>query len=356
MAAAAVQDRLLRLDEPAAATLTSWRDDPVRSRITIRQILNLTSGLATRRARGDLMTYEETLDLPAVAEPGTSFVYGGDPFQLFGLILRRKLKERETPVDYLRRRVLDPAGVEVGEWRNGPDALPRLGSGARLTARNWARFGELVRNGCVVGGRRLVDPAALAACFEGSRANPAYGLGWWLNRPMPAEQRRAIPQLVLATDVRPEEPAFPADLVLAAGAGQQRPVRQQDRRAGGGASGGRHRSRHAWPSQRPPLWRHRLLASASRPFRRLTAKGPPSHLGTSGLRRPFSARSIGEAKWRKTTKRMRRRSARRQPSGPSGAARPTWLRMRIPPLIRSAPARAAIGTIATAGARPPGRA
>jgi hypothetical protein len=68
----------------------------------------------------------------------------------------------------------------------------------------------------------LVDPAALAACFEGSRANPAYGLGWWLNRPMPAEQRRAIPQLVLATDVRPEEPAFPADLVLAAGAGQQR--------------------------------------------------------------------------------------------------------------------------------------
>jgi CubicO group peptidase (beta-lactamase class C family) len=222
VAAAAVQDRLLELDEPAMETLPEWRDDPVRRRITIRQILDLTSGLATRRARGDLMEYEESMELPALSEPGTGFAYGGDPFQLFGLILHRKLRERETPVAYLRRRLLDPAGIAVGAWRDGPDGLPRLGSGARLTARDWARFGDLVRRGCVVEGRPLVDPAALAACFQGSRANPAYGLGWWLNRPMPPEQRAAIPQLANATGVRPEEPAFPRDLVLAAGAGQQR--------------------------------------------------------------------------------------------------------------------------------------
>ena len=222
MAAAAVQDRLLALDEPAVDTLPEWRTDPVKRRITLRRILNLTSGLETRRARGDLLSYADSIAMPAVAEPGERFAYGGDPFQLFGAILHRKLRERETPVAYLKRRVLDPAGIAIGSWRDGPDGLPRLGSGARLTARAWAQYGELVWRDCAVDGRPLVDPAALAANFMGSAANPAYGLGWWLNRAMPEAQRRAIPQLMVATDVRPDDPALPADLFLAAGAGQQR--------------------------------------------------------------------------------------------------------------------------------------
>jgi CubicO group peptidase (beta-lactamase class C family) len=222
IAAAAVQDRLLSLDEPAAQTLPEWRDDPLKRRITIRHILSLTSGLETRRARGNLLGYEESVGMAALAEPGSRFAYGGDPFQLFGAILTRKLKGREDPVAYLKRRVLDPAGIEFGTWRRGRDDMPTLGSGARLTARNWARFGDLVRLGGRAGDRQLVDPAALAANFTGSPANPAYGLGWWLNRPMPDAQRQSIPQLRAATDVRPDEPAFPADLVFAAGAGKQR--------------------------------------------------------------------------------------------------------------------------------------
>lgn len=222
MAAAAVQDRLLGLDELAADTLPEWRHDEAKRLITIRQILSLTSGLQTRQARGDLLTYAESVEMPVVARAGSRFAYGGDPFQLFGAILHRKLKERETPVEYLKRRVLDPAGVLFHSWRTGPDGLPRLGSGARLTARDWAKFGKLVLDDCVVGGRQLVEAEALAANFHGSAANPAYGLGWWLNRAMPDKQRMDIPQLVNATDVRPEDRNLPSDLVLAAGAGQQR--------------------------------------------------------------------------------------------------------------------------------------
>jgi CubicO group peptidase (beta-lactamase class C family) len=221
MAAAAVQDGLLTLDEPAARTLSEWRDDPAKGRITIRHILSLTSGLETRRARGNLLTYEESIAMPIVADPGARFAYGGDPFQLFGAILTRKLGP-EDPVAYLQRRVLGPAGVQIGSWRRGRDDMPTLGSGARLTARNWAAYGEFVRGGGRVGGRPIVDPDALAANFAGSAANPAYGLGWWLNRPMPDTQRNAIPQLRHATDVAPDPAIFPDDLVLAAGAGKQR--------------------------------------------------------------------------------------------------------------------------------------
>lgn len=44
LAAAAVQDGLLELDELAADTLTEWAADPLRSRVTLRQILWMVEG------------------------------------------------------------------------------------------------------------------------------------------------------------------------------------------------------------------------------------------------------------------------------------------------------------------------
>ena len=45
MAACAVHDGLLTLDERVADTLVEWKDDPRKSRITIRQLLSLSSGI-----------------------------------------------------------------------------------------------------------------------------------------------------------------------------------------------------------------------------------------------------------------------------------------------------------------------
>src|ERR1700759_3529222 len=41
----AVHEGLFKLDDPVADTITEWKTDPRKSRITIRQLLNLTSGL-----------------------------------------------------------------------------------------------------------------------------------------------------------------------------------------------------------------------------------------------------------------------------------------------------------------------
>lgn len=221
MAAAAVQDRLLTLDEPASATLPEWGGDPLKRRITVRHLLTLTSGLETRRTRGDVTPLPALLQLPALAPAGVRFAYGGDPFQIFAELIRRKLKG-EDPAVWLQRRLLTPAGVSTARWGRVSDGLPQLAGGARLSARDWARFGEFVRLGGQVRGRSLVDPAALAACFQGTTANPAYGLSWWLNRRVTADQRRSIPQLRRAMDLSPDVSSIPADLAMAAGAGKQR--------------------------------------------------------------------------------------------------------------------------------------
>jgi CubicO group peptidase (beta-lactamase class C family) len=176
MAAAAVKDGLLDLDEPAAETLPEWRSDPMKRRITVHQLLSLESGLQAG-AIGRPPTYAAAINTPAQSEPGTTFAYGPAPFQIFGEIMRRKTNA--DPLRYLTRRIFDPLHIAPTDWRRGADGMPFMPQGAHFTARDWARFGEWVRRG----GGDLVDRAALAQCFVPSHANPGYGMSWWLLRP-----------------------------------------------------------------------------------------------------------------------------------------------------------------------------
>jgi len=174
IAAAAAQDNLLSWDEPAAETLSEWRNDE-RRHITIRHLLSLTSGLSGGPiARPP--TYADAIAQRAEAAPGERFAYGPTPFQIFGEIIRRK--SNGDPLAYLMRRVLTPLGIEPAHWRRGADAMPHMPSGAGLTARDWARFGWFV----LQGGEGRIDAQALRECFTGSSANPGYGLSFWLLR------------------------------------------------------------------------------------------------------------------------------------------------------------------------------
>jgi CubicO group peptidase (beta-lactamase class C family) len=222
IAAAAAQDGLLHLDERVADTIAEWKDDPRKQKVTIRQLLTLTSGIQTGGEAGNVPPYADAAAMPMMAEPGEQFKYGAVAFQVFGEIMRRKLADRkENAVDYLKRRVLDPIGVKVGAWRKGRDGNPTMPSGAQLTARDWARFGEFVRLGGTWEGREIVRKDLLDVCLAGTSANPAYGLTWWLNRPVTPEQRLRIPMLTVSMDLYRGQ-KLPPDLAMAAGAGNQR--------------------------------------------------------------------------------------------------------------------------------------
>jgi CubicO group peptidase (beta-lactamase class C family) len=175
MCAAAIRDGLISSwDEQASETLSEWRGDD-RRRITIRHILSLTSGI-TGGPIGRPPTYANAIAQMPSAAPGERFAYGPTSFQIFGEIIRRKTNG--DPLDYLTRRIFAPLNIEPTAWRRGADGMPHMPSGAGLTARDWARFGWFV----LQGGEGRVDQAALRECFNGSRANPGYGLSFWLLR------------------------------------------------------------------------------------------------------------------------------------------------------------------------------
>jgi len=223
MALAATADGLLHLDELAVQTLPEWRDDPRKSRVTIRQLLQLTSGIESGGKHGKVPTYAEALQARAVFPPGTHFLYGAAPFQIFGEIMRRKLAPQiADPLAYLQSRVFQPLGLHPATWRRGSDSQPQLASGASLAAREWAKFGGLV---CADGlwlGRQILPPELLHESFHGTSDNPAYGLTWWLNAPLEITPRNHQRQATFGIEELSQEPIIPRDLIFAAGAGKQR--------------------------------------------------------------------------------------------------------------------------------------
>lgn len=221
VAAAAVQDGLLTWDELAADTLTEWKDDPKKSRITVRHLLTLSSGLDPSdallggrgggrllgqgaRDRADRLGPEKdrpddffkaALAVPCETEPGAKFKYGPAHFYAFGELLQRKLKARHaadptfpdtTFWSYMKRRVLDPIGVDVAVWTKDAAGNPQLPGGALLTAREWANFGQFIldrghtRPAAALSESPLIKPDLLDELFKPSKANPNYGLTWWL--------------------------------------------------------------------------------------------------------------------------------------------------------------------------------
>lgn len=218
MLAAAVQDGLVTLEEPVAKTLPEWKDDPRKAKVSIRQLLSLTSGMPSVIGRPP--TYADSVGMPLNAEPGTVFQYGPGPYMVFGEIMRRKLTAAGQPGDpylYLKRRILDPIGLVPGRWRRLPNGDALLPQGAMLTVQEWVKAGEFVRAGGKWNGRQLVDPASFKALFTGSRVNAAYGITWWLPNPTTS------PDVVTAAnDFSRRSTEVPRDLVMAAGAGDQR--------------------------------------------------------------------------------------------------------------------------------------
>jgi CubicO group peptidase (beta-lactamase class C family) len=229
-ALAAVRDGLFKLDDPVSDTITEWKGDPRKSQITIRQLLSQTDGIegASRLHRASIRDRNAmAIRLPVLAEPGSAFIYGPSHLQIFSELLRRKLKGRVTTA-YLERHVLNPLGL--GRLNFKKDALgnPLLATGFELTAREWARLGELVLGRGNYHGHQIVPADLLRQAVAGSQANPSYGLTFWLNQQAPDGREIDMERML---DLRWQSAQWtdtcickdaPADMVVALGSGYQR--------------------------------------------------------------------------------------------------------------------------------------
>jgi CubicO group peptidase (beta-lactamase class C family) len=181
---AAIGRKQLHLDEAASLTLSEWRNEPLKRKITVRDLLNQTSGLRPgfeELYAPNLYNKEKTaLKLPAVAAPGKEFAYGPSHYEVLETLMARKL--RESPLVWMDVALFGPLGIKPGAWRRDRLGSPYFSAGAHVSARGLLAAGHLVRRKGWHWIFPLVPSSLIRTASAGSSANPIYGLGFWLNR------------------------------------------------------------------------------------------------------------------------------------------------------------------------------
>jgi CubicO group peptidase (beta-lactamase class C family) len=226
----AVRDGLIKLDDHVADTITEWKNDPRKSQITIRQLLSQTDGIedAPHLHRQSIRDRNGmAIHLSMLAAPGARFIYGPSHLQIFSELLRRKLNGRSV-ISYLGQNVTGPLGLTALEFKKDGLGNPLPASGFELSAREWARLGELVLGKGSYRGQQIVPAELMRQAFTGSSANPSYGLTFWLNREAPRAHEIDIEKEL---DLRWERARWinicicksaPSDMVVGLGSGYQR--------------------------------------------------------------------------------------------------------------------------------------
>lgn len=113
-----VDDQRIALDEPVTLYIPWFRTADPSAVITVRQLLDQTSGLPTWAGTVDLSEPEITLeqrvravaDVSPVSAPGAEFHYCNKNYAILGLLV-----EEVTGMpygDYLRQSILDPLGMD----------------------------------------------------------------------------------------------------------------------------------------------------------------------------------------------------------------------------------------------------
>ncbi len=199
-----VADGRLRLDESVPVAAWQRSGDP-RGEITLRQLLQMRSGLRHTEAGDPVYTSDEVQMLflngrdnmaahaeaqPLEAEPGRHWEYSSATTVILADLAARALTTSSDPAerrravsDYLRTRLFEPIGMTsiVPEFDR---AGTLIGSSLmHASARDWARFGEFLRNRGSVKGAQLVPQSWLEFMTSPAPGHPGYGAQIWLNRP-----------------------------------------------------------------------------------------------------------------------------------------------------------------------------
>jgi len=221
---AIMQGYIKSLDQPVADFITEWQTDPVRGRITIRQMLGMRTGLLAQALSGgsEDMLYRAYLhprhdeviirDYPVTDEPGTRYEYSNANAELVAPLIERATGQRYA--DYLSQALLEPLGAPGGSvWVNRPGGTAHSGCCMLLPAQNWVRMAILLLDDGVWEGRRLLPAGYAAEMRRVSEQNPHYGLGVWVAGDYLERRGYANPEMGVG-EVLHSEPYLDQDLYL----------------------------------------------------------------------------------------------------------------------------------------------
>ena len=200
---------LISPDDPVGSLVPEA--DEAHGRITVRDLLTMTSGLRWNGLR-DYNIFmpdrvRDALVTPVVREPGTYWEYSQSGPALLAESVQRAVGEDFQA--FAQRELFGPIGITPGSWGWTRDSVGHTQGffGVQMVPDDYARLGELMRRGGVWSGRRLLSKRYVRQAVRPIDASGCYGWLIWLNKAQPCVGVRISDRPVRDHRRFPEAPA-----------------------------------------------------------------------------------------------------------------------------------------------------
>lgn len=228
----ALNDGRMKVDDPAWKFIPEWGNDPLKSKITIRQLATHSSGIEDAELSEKDLLYASShgiiikdshMDIPGwkgkfwrkepdpftiardsapvIFPPGTSYHYSNPGMAMLAYSVTASYHgtKYNNIRTLLKERVYEPIGIKDNEWdigygqtykASGLELVANWGGGS-FTPRAVARIGRLMMNNGNWNGKQLIDPewVKYVTQYAGTpvpprdakQPSPACGLAWYNN-------------------------------------------------------------------------------------------------------------------------------------------------------------------------------
>lgn len=157
----------LELDSPAPVPEWHEREDDPRAAISLSQLMRMSSGLAFEERYGpfgegsDMLFVDEScaalaIDQPLIAEPGTRYAYSSGTANIIGRIIRHRFSDPVRQLTFFQTALFEPLGICSAVLEIDPTGTFVASSFALMSARDWARLGQLYLDDGVWDGQRIL--------------------------------------------------------------------------------------------------------------------------------------------------------------------------------------------------------
>jgi len=177
------EERIASIDEPVYHFFPEW-DQGRKRDITIRHLLNNTSGLQSGCTDEEIYRTSSIIQLALCAEltstPGTCYFSNNKAINLLTGIVKRA--SGRSLSEYLAVKMFAPMGIDNVSWLSDPCGNEYAMSHMIITAPDLVKIGEMLVNGGLYCGRRIVSKCwiDLLTC-PGQHIEPFCGMLWWMD-------------------------------------------------------------------------------------------------------------------------------------------------------------------------------
>lgn len=180
------EGRLASYDLPMSIWIPSWVNHPVKSKITLRMVMNHTSGLPTLTdglfEAKDVLERASQADLVGV--PGAQHLYSNVGVMLLQMVIAQS--SGRSVADFVNEKIFHPLKIFDASWRRDSIGHEMTSGGLFLSTVDLVKIGEMLLSRGRFENVQVVSEPRFQELIEKSQTYFDYGLLFWLSRPVGA--------------------------------------------------------------------------------------------------------------------------------------------------------------------------